>query len=568
MKESLWLLTFLYFMHGWLIGQNNEILINEIYADPTPSNGLPNAEYVELFNANPSEIYQLSDFYFRNSSKTFVLPDISIDPLGYIILCHTDAVETMSDYGDAIGIKSFSALVNTGDELALETRNGILIHSVSYSRNWYKNEKKEDGGWSLELIDPLQPCLVEENWIATENVIGGTPGKENSVYHPGLFQSEFEITSIVPVGVDQLKIQFNQRTFNMPQISDFELFGGLAQVSNLQFTDGNFNQINLEITPPLEKGTVYNLTILLQNCRNEPLSKNQMEIRIPEDVEEGDLLINEILFNPKPGGVDYLEIYNASNKEISTQGLFIGNISSGGLNDSEALLINHIIQPNEFIVCTPNPTAVSEQYFVKTPALLFKNILPNFGDEEGNVTLYRTDPAAGKELIIDAFDYNEDFHAKLIKDPEGISLERIRFDQSTNQASNWHSASKPSGFGTPTALNSQHMHDKLGGSEFELSPRTFSPDGDGRDDFLFINYSFEQPGFIGNIKIFDAAGRMVKYLWNNVPLSASGFLKWDGDTDSNEKAPIGIYIVWIQAFHPDGQVQKWKDTCVLAGNLD
>src|SRR5690606_33646247 len=32
--------------------------------------------------------------------------------------------------------------------------------------------------------------------------------------------------------------------------------------------------------------------------------------------QAGDILINEVLSNPKPGGIDFLEIYNYSNKTI------------------------------------------------------------------------------------------------------------------------------------------------------------------------------------------------------------------------------------------------------------
>jgi len=60
---------------------------------------------------------------------------------------------------------------------------------------------------------------------------------------------------------------------------------------------------------------------------------------------------------------------------------------------------------------------------------------------------------------------------------------------------------------------------------------------------------------------------VVKTLANNELLGSEGFLRWDGDTDDGQKARIGIYIVALQLFNPDGTVKEFKKTCVVAGKL-
>jgi hypothetical protein len=56
-------------------------------------------------------------------------------------------------------------------------------------------------------------------------------------------------------------------------------------------------------------------------------------------------------------------------------------------------------------------------------------------------------------------------------------------------------------------------------------------------------------------------------LVNNELLGTEGTISWDGFTDDNQKANIGIYIIFIEVFDVDGKVKNYKETAVLGGNL-
>ena len=101
-----------------------------------------------------------------------------------------------------------------------------------------------------------------------------------------------------------------------------------------------------------------------------------------------------------------------------------------------------------------------------------------------------------------------------------------------------------------------------------MVPEIFSPyDGDGYNDLLNINYSFNEPGYVGTIRIYDANGRPVRQLASNELLSTTGTFTWDGTSDKGEKARIGMYIILFEAFSTNGQSNTYKLSTVLGGRL-
>ena len=87
------------------------------------------------------------------------------------------------------------------------------------------------------------------------------------------------------------------------------------------------------------------------------------------------------------------------------------------------------------------------------------------------------------------------------------------------------------------------------------------------DDVLNISYKLDEPGKAANVYIYDSKGRQVRYLIRNEQLAQDGTLSWNGINDDNEKAPIGIYVVYVELFNLSGKVNKYKLSCTLAGKL-
>ena len=275
------------------------------------------------------------------------------------------------------------------------------------------------------------------------------------------------------------------------------------------------------------------------------------------------MIVNEILFNPQSGGSDFVEIYNKSQKLINLKGFLLINRqkTTGGIQSLVGS--NYLLAPGRYVAIAESTTDIRQRYIIKDSTALLKNALPTLEADQGNISLQYNG------VSLDSFNYSKKLHSPLLDQERGVSLERLNFDLPTNTVGNWHSAAISAGSATPGYPNSQIFRPTESSAEaiFRIEESKFSPDGDGFQDILLLPYQTNAPGYLANISIFDINGRPVKRLARNESLSAEGILKWDGTTDELLKARIGVYVVWVELFEPQGNKSQQKLTCVLAGKF-
>ncbi len=543
-----------------------DILINEIMADPTPKVALPNVEFIELYNRS-NKVLDLAGFGFSSGSTPQKFAPYQMLPGSYVIVCDDSNYDSLAAYGNVRVLTTFPALTNDADELILTDAAGNVIHRVSYTLATYKDTQKKDGGWTLELVNPLSPCQGESNWRASINLLGGTPGQPNSVLAPA---PDLTAPVLVRVFATPLSVQlfFDEKldAVTAQNPSNYTIDGGAA-IASASLVAPNNDAVLLQMASPLETSKVYEVTVTgVADCNGNPISGPAREsFALPDTIQPKDLVVNEILFNPSTGGFDFVEVYNRSNKVLNLGNLIIGNLRATSTSTS-AVTENRLIFPGEYAVFTENTSDIISRYTVQNPNALIYNDLPSLNDDEGNVTIFRG--GVTEAVIIDAFDYSKKMHHPFLDDQNGVSLERLHPDGTTQDPANWHSAAEGAGWATPTYRNSQYFENQLvGNGIFEIPEPTFSPDGDGYKEFLVINYKVDKPGYTAKVRFFDSEGRLVKSLANNELLGTEGFLRWDGDRDDGTKARIGIYVIALELFNPNGTVREYKKTCVVAGNL-
>ena len=546
--------------------QQYDIVIDEIIADPTPQVSLPNAEWIELKNTTAFPInlqgWKIGDI----SGLSGGMPNFILRPDSFLIVCTGSAVPALAAFGTTISVSSFPSLDNNGELLYLRDATGRLIHSVNYSINWYQNELKKDGGWTLEMIDTKNPCSGFSNWKASTDTRGGTPGKKNAVDGVNADQAAPKLLRAYASDSLNITLVFDEPldSLKAATAASYSISDGIGIPSNAVTVSPGFDKVNLKLATALARNKVYTVTAsAVTDCVGNAISSsNTARVGLSEVADSLSIVINEILFNPPSAGSDYVEIYNRSNKIIDLKQTYIANRNTTGIVSSIAQLsaAPYLFFPEDFMVITENVDWVKSSFITKNPgAFITIATMPSFNDDAGDVIILN---AQGN--ITDELKYTDKWHFKLLDNKEGVALERIDYNASTQSQDNWHSAATNVNYGTPTYKNSQfRINDGVQG-EVKLSPEIVSPDNDGQDDFATIDYSFPESGNVASITIFDASGRPVRYLQRNALCGTSGSFRWDGLGEKNQQLTTGVYVVFTEVFNLNGKKKHFKTPIVVA----
>lgn len=546
-----------------------DVVIDELLPDPTPPVQLPNAEFIELKNVSATAFnlrnWKLSD----GSSTATIAAGFILKPDSFVIVCANSAVPLFASYGAVIGVSNFPSLNNDADVIALYAADGRLVHAVGYNTGWYQNAVKSDGGWSLEMIDSKNPCAGSNNWKASTSNLGGTPGKMNAVDDNNRDDQPPALARTTTADSLTIAVLFEEPVDSASAVvtGNYTINNGIGHAASARVILPLCSEVVLQLETPMDRQKVYELTVNnVKDCAGNAINQlNTAKTGLPVLADSLAVVINEILFNPPPGGFDYVEIYNRSNRIIDLKQLYLatrnGTHQLTGI--SPVSPASWLFFPGEYRVLTENKEWLQQQYLIKDPSLIIEVAsLPSMPDDKGTVVLLNMQGA-----IVDELQYNHNWHFALINDEEGIALERINYNLPTQDRSNWSSAASTVGFGTPGYPNSQLTGDAQVPGLVVVSPSVFSPDNDGFNDFALIDYQLGEPGMVANIRIFNANGRMVRSLAQNATLSTTGRFRWDGLDDRLNRLPFGTYIVLTELFNAQGRKKKFKQTVTLARRL-
>src|SRR5262249_46896529 len=148
---------------------------------------------------------------------------------------------------------------------------------VNYDLSYYNNSVLDDGGYSMERVNPAEVCVGSLNWKATLDQSGGTPGRQNFWYNTNpvaLTVTLEEVSSAMEV-----RIAFTKNIdVNTVQTSDFTIDQGIGIPDSVVFLTSNIAA--LYFSASLSVNTLYHLTLsgTVNDCQGNALTGNVLDV--------------------------------------------------------------------------------------------------------------------------------------------------------------------------------------------------------------------------------------------------------------------------------------------------
>ncbi|MBN2215156.1 MAG: lamin tail domain-containing protein [Bacteroidales bacterium] len=548
----------------------NDLIITEIMADPFPAAGLPEAEYLEIFNRCEYAIC-LRDWHIYAGRNCASFDEVIILPGEYMLLLDNSHKDMFSGLSGISGMYDFPGISNTGQELVLKDNHDRIIFSTEYHTSWYKDHFKSEGGWSLEMIDTDNPCGGKDNWTASISINGGTPGYTNSVAGKNPDNDDPRLLKSVIISDSTLYLLFSEPITgeNLYSTNNYYVDNGMG-IPCQSAPGGNLlNSVILYFNKCFNEDVFYSLHIkdCLSDCTGNRIGNTSVSaFRKPSKCDSTDLIINEILFNPYVRGGEFIEIFNRSLKTIDLKDFYLSTRDDYSAKSGQSFLLSefhYTIEPGDYLVITENINLVTDNYrYISENDFLETEDIPNLPDKGAVISLFDSN-----DHLIDEAAYSEKMHVEIASNTKGISLERINPDWPSNDADNWYTASGDFGYATPGYENSQDRKDEISSFTVIAEPEIITPDGDGINDETAIKYIVPDAGYFANIIVFDRTGRPVKIIARNILLGSTGEFTWNGKNDSGITAPVGPYLIYTEIFNLSGNIKKFKNSCIIAEKI-
>jgi len=509
-----------------------EVIINEIMSNPTPVVGLPEIEYIEVYNKS-EKYFNLENWIITDGTSKGKIAADWLGPHEYKVLCSTSGLPFLNP---AVGVISFPSLNNSGDKISLYDSLGVRLDEVDYELSWYNMEGKTTGGISLERINPFHPCSDDTNWGGSIHPDGGTPNEQNSIYNTLPNTLPIEITTLNVLADTLLEVHFSKQVDTTTTFSSSLFFSpNLAWKSTILEN----NVLHILFSNPIEKSKEFELTLTnMKDCWHHENTTHAVFANT-ENIATKDIIINELLFNPYPDGADFIELYNNSEKWINLKNLELYNLEKGKLSSPKIIQQNWILKPHELVFLTSSITAQEKNYPNTISSNGIQQSLPTMNNDSGTVIIMYDNQ------VIDKAIYDESWHFSLMEDKEGKSLERLSASLPTMDIGNWFTAAESVGFATPGESNSHGVSPEIP-VKMSISSPTISPDNDGFEDFVEIKLVNAHPNLSATIGVFSMNGLEVRPLVKNALIAQNSVFMWDGLDASKQKLPGGIYVCWVQ----------------------
>ena len=524
------------------------VVINEIMYAPAA----PEPEWVELQNRS-SDTIDCTDWRISTGSAAGTLGNAPVlGPGEYLVVARdTDALAGV--HPDAMPHCAYAALPtlsNSGGKVMIFDDAGTMIDSVAWKPAW-----GGASGMSLERVDSSGSSVDSGNWGQSVDSARSTCARRNSIA-----RRQFDVcitgahftpdSSAVELMVHNLGLQTANDVVIGVTIDSVALHNARGDVA-MSIPAGSISPLTLPVGA-LPVGN-NNITVAARFDGDERPENNAAHLRISGAIGGGRLAINEIMYAPRTGAPEYVELVNRGHDTMDLLGCALNGAVSPSTHHADTMFIAPqpaILAPGEYAVIAAD-TTVYAAYGLPREARVLVQHRHDLGLANDSGVIVITD---ARGIVCDSVHYASSWHSPNVKSTTGISLEKLNPLLTSTARGSWASSVAALG-GTPCARNSIFtMVNVTDGSivqppsgSLSASPNPVSPDGDGIDDFTVIRFTLPFDASTYALHIYTVAGRSVRELVNVGRAAREGTVVWDGRDDGGVPVPLGVYVAVMDA---------------------
>ncbi|HAP60981.1 MAG TPA: hypothetical protein DCR93_16260, partial [Cytophagales bacterium] len=409
------------YVPSWATPEVGLLSFTEVMADPLPAVGLPENEYVELYNGSADSLW-VEDWQLTDGRDTARLPGTWWSTESYLLITGTTASGQFGDSVFHLPVTRFPSLNNAGETLTLLDHRGQLLASLTYSDAWHTLEAAENGGVSLERAPGDNPCLGSELWASSLNQLGGTPGYANSLAEWSPDTTAPQLISAGLLSAEDVLLSFSEGldTLTPPVIQ----FSGEYVVAQQRFNAAG-DQITVSFMPGIDSGSVFSIQISgARDCIGQLMPDTLVSLVVGRAPQYLELVVTEIRPHPTDEvplpPSEYLELFNASDDILELGGVHLEDATG--------------------TVMLPPATLAPQSYLILCPSAEVGRF-SSYGQVLG-LSGWRTLNKAGEPLRLYAANHQPlhqiTYPADWFEDTwEGASWEMVDQSQPCRDGSNW-----------------------------------------------------------------------------------------------------------------------------------
>ncbi len=435
----------------------DSVTFSEIMFKPDASN----SEFIELYNYSENTNYDLSGYHFKYHTSN---PDsLILVTSNHILSPHRFALVLEGDYDFQNGIYSIPdsiVVLKTADNAFGSSgmsnssdRTVRLFNSAFDTLSVYTYSANNPSGISDEKIIPGGSNRAE-NW-ANSLWQNGSPGSRNSrtPYDYDLSAVLLDITPGYLTVADSLfaRLIFANSGLHPAQNFSVSFYYDLNNDSTGEESE-LFHSENFPSLPPYDSLRIAassippdtgNYSVIAEILFNEDenLSDNFLIKNIsvfPPKPQFGNIVINEIQYEPVTGEPEWVELQNETDSTIF-------NLKNWRFADKTSRPIiseeNVLLSPKDFVILASDD-GLADFYDINSRIIVMN--LPTLNNSGDNLKLIDS-----LDTVIDSVDYSASWNHS----PKHFSLERISASDASSDSNNWSGSVNPSR-ATPGFVNS------------------------------------------------------------------------------------------------------------------